>query len=720
MYFWGNDFETLCEKNCRQYRVYADIYPKNDSGGYDGSPYVTYTATRGSADAGAISFETAAIVSVKIVRGITSGAFSYGGAFGGQLTLVTTADTKIPADDTKIVISVSFVSEEGAETGKAILGTFFSETVASGQFTKTIKAVDGISKLTKYYVPNPEEFPMTAMELFKKAAVAAGVDPALSETDFKLNNPNITEAPFKKKEDLEERENSDQAEDEYYTYREIAGMIASINAGNAFVSALNHLNISTPDTNLKREIPIKSVISYTDNEVVNQFTTTFWAQTYEGEGTPPEIDPLSENYNPSVMVVDFPLKTDSDYATMQTNIDSRIGGISYNGIVIKKQGTGRQEIGDLLAFNDTYRNKKFNNVLVMGIVYDISANNGFTETLYSLSQSEAKQQAKGISTNDRINKVEKKADKKTEDSPDTPVDPDKPQETSEKIIFKRGETVYGAAGIHDIDGVAGIALSMDAASGWIGLLDGSGNKILEYANVNNDSDVLEPAHQVSGDLWVLPCRAVSDDGTESDCDIYYQYPFKDHRYYDLNDEFKVSDVSEYGDPNFAQCSIFTNIVSAYWKWGGNPWRLNNYKISKFRIKDTIVNMQFVSSSADSLQVHVTRPDDSSSHAIAEFFSLQQQGGIMGGGTLFVKTSNAEICGSSFYAPGNEAESKLRLRKIKYTIPDDEESKDFYQWLFDDRYIYNPPAKAIKIYKDIILMNGAKIYNEDGTEYKTQS
>lgn len=409
MYFWGNDFETLCEKNCRQYRVYADIYPKNDSGGYDGSPYVTYTATRGSADAGAISFETAAIVSVKIVRGITSGAFSYGGAFGGQLTLVTTADTKIPADDTKIVISVSFVSEEGAETGKAILGTFFSETVASGQFTKTIKAVDGISKLTKYYVPNPEEFPMTAMELFKKAAVAAGVDPALSETDFKLNNPNITEAPFKKKEDLEERENSDQAEDEYYTYREIAGMIASINAGNAFVSALNHLNISTPDTNLKREIPIKSVISYTDNEVVNQFTTTFWAQTYEGEGTPPEIDPLSENYNPSVMVVDFPLKTDSDYAAMQANIDSRIGGISYNGIVIKKQGTGRQEIGDLLAFNDTYRNKKFNNVLVMGIVYDISANNGFTETLYSLSQSEAKQQAKGISTNTKVDKLESKA-----------------------------------------------------------------------------------------------------------------------------------------------------------------------------------------------------------------------------------------------------------------------------------------------------------------------
>ena len=462
MYFWGSDFETLCEQNCRQYRVYADIYPKNEDGGYDETPSITYTATRGSSSAGAVSFETAAIVSVKIVKGMTSGAFSYGGAFGGQLTLVTTADTKIPANDTKIVISVSFVSDEGQETGKAMLGTFFSESVASGQFTKTIKATDGVSKLNKYYVPDPAEFPMTAMDLFKKAAVVAGVDPSLYETDFKLNNPNITEAPLKKKGVSEGEEDPNQtvyvaasgegtkyhtnpecsgmsgnvtemtrsqaeaegytkctkkaclgeesAEDEYYTYREIAGMIASVNAGNAFISALNHLNISTPDVGLKREIPIKSVISYTNTGTVNKFSTTFWAQTYTGEGTPPIIDPLSEEYDPSVMVVDFPLPTDDDYAEMQENIDGQIGGISYNGIVIKKQGTGRQEIGDLLAFNDTYRNKKFDNVLVMGIVYDISAQGGFVETLYSLSHSEAKQQAKGISTNTRVDRLESKVE----------------------------------------------------------------------------------------------------------------------------------------------------------------------------------------------------------------------------------------------------------------------------------------------------------------------
>ena len=39
----------------------------------------------------------------------------------------------------------------------------------------------------------------------EKAAVVAGVDPSLYETDFKLNNPNITEAPLKKKGVSEKR-----------------------------------------------------------------------------------------------------------------------------------------------------------------------------------------------------------------------------------------------------------------------------------------------------------------------------------------------------------------------------------------------------------------------------------------------------------------------------------------------------------------------------------
>ncbi len=518
MYFWGEDFERLCESNCRQYKVYADVYLKAADGSYPDSASYTFTQS--------VSNGGPSIVNVKIVRGLTSGSFNYGGAFSGQLTLVTTANANIPADGTKIVISVSFVSDSGVETDqKAVLGTFYSESVATSLFTKTVKAVDGIAKLTKYYVPDESEYPLKASALFEKAAEMAGASIAFGIDTLYLNDPNITEAPFKKKgvEAGEEDPNqavyvaaggegkkyhsnpncsgmdgnvitmtreeaeaegyvkcsksgcmgNESSENEYYTYREIAGMIASINAGNVFINAYNQFRISTPDIGLKRDIPIKSVINYTDNEAVNQFTTTFWAQTYEGEGTPPEIDPLSPNYDPSIMVIDFPLKTDDDYKTMQDNIDTKIGGISYNGIVIKRQGTGRQEIGDLLAFSDTYRNKKFDNVLVMGIVYDISGNGGFTETLYSLSQSEAKQQAKGISTNTRVDRLENRTQTGGGGGTGTAKD-------VEKIDFLRNSVKYGTVGIHDVDGTAGIALSMDTASGWIGLLDGEGNKIIEY------------------------------------------------------------------------------------------------------------------------------------------------------------------------------------------------------------------------------------------------
>ena len=34
MYFFGDDFEQLCESNCRQYRVYADVYLREADGVY--------------------------------------------------------------------------------------------------------------------------------------------------------------------------------------------------------------------------------------------------------------------------------------------------------------------------------------------------------------------------------------------------------------------------------------------------------------------------------------------------------------------------------------------------------------------------------------------------------------------------------------------------------------------------------------------------------------
>ena len=785
MYFWGNDFEELCEKNCRQYRVYADIYPKNKDGGYNGTPAVTYTAVRGSTSAGAISFETAAIVSVKIVKGKTSGSFEYGGAFSGQLTLVTTANANIPADGTKITISVSFVSDNGTETGKAVLGTFFAESVATTLFTKTIKATDGIARLTKYYVPNESDFPMTAKLLLEKVAAAAGIESVIYESDLKLNNPNIIEAPLKKKgvaageEDPEQQVyvaaggegtkyhsnpncsgmngnvitmtraeaeaegytkcsksgcmGDESSEDEYYTYREIAGMIASINAGNAFVSALNHLNISTPDIGLKRKIPIKSVISYTDSEVINKFSTTFWTQNYEGEGTPPEIDPLSEEYDPSIMVIDFPLKTDSDYTEMQNNIDGQISGISYNGIVIKKQGTGRQEIGDLLAFSDTYRNKTFDNVLVMGIVYDISAQNGFTETLYSLSQSEAKQQAQGLSLNTKIDRVEATVSKSNDETlPDDEVPPNEEQSDTEIIHFKRNGIEYGAVGIHDVGGEASIALSITQAASGLLLIDENGEKILEY--VPNKRDNNKP-YEIKEGLWFIPVKSKNVPSFDG---IYAQCPY---RTWSSGSTTKVfNNLSDMISANpeariIPKCTLFADsdeAVNFYKKLGfervyniqafeNDEWEIMGLKSDKLLV--TINGIAQSYGRYNGLTVWANEYDFGTTANVLRRSTVTDYYGkyyaFFWSAPALVSTIPRRTCNLGLYAAyekEDQSETPIGFCLGGGMIATSNEYS--YEALWGE-YINPSPTiskKELKIYKNIIMMNDTKIYNEDGTEY----
>ncbi len=216
------------------------------------------------------------------------------------------------------------------------------------------------------------------------------------------------------------------------------------------------------------------------------------------------------------------------------------------------------------------------------------------------------------------------------------------------------------------------------------------------------SEPLPPAHQISGDLWVLPCRQILDDGTEVVSDIYYQYPFKNHRYYDYdNDPFEVSNVSEYGDHTFSQCTVFTGSVKQYYGW--NDLRLNSVKL---RIKDTVVSLESYSDRY-SISLRAKRPTDTNYHMITKYQNMQM---MISGGTLFVKLSDTKICNSTYHGMINNdgTVSKVRLSKQEVTIPDDEEGKDFYNWLFDDSYIYDPPIKGIKAYKDIFLMGGAKI------------
>lgn len=317
-----------------------------------------------------------------------------------------------------------------------------------------------------------------------------------------------------------------------------------------------------------------------------------------------------------------------------------------------------------------------------------------------------------------------------------PVAPSVPIEENGVIVSYQGGTVEIIAstvqeGYYQVAGGSGFNCAVSSEvyqKVWKDVIEAPPevpkNTIRVYKNIylqngaqvkkaQTDSDPLPPAHQVSGDLWVLPCRQILNDGTEAVSDIYYQYPFKDHQYYPF--EIK-NNISEFGDQNFSQCTVFTSTIESYYsKWGWNGFNFNG---TKLRIKDAVVDV-ITGTSIGIPTIKIKRPTDNNSHAITAYPRVSQN--RVSGGTLFVPVSDTKICNSYYDGALNLNGDLLKMSLYKWeeTIPDDEESRDFYNWLFDDRYLYDPPQKRINIYKDIFLMNGAKIYNEDGTEYKIQ-
>lgn len=384
MYDYGAKFKQLCEAQCRQFKVYADIYKKiTDS---EGNISYEFLEALTSSDG---------IVSIKIVRGQTSGGFSFGNAFSGELTLVVTAQTDIDNNEGRIDVAVSFINEDGAETGKAPLGVFFVQSVAKTTYTKTVKCVDGIMYLAKYY--SNVAAPLYLSDLFYLCTRFAKLE---TEAQNFINNPLVSEVPIKDASsyDISQR---------YYTCREICNMIASANAGNIFINSSGKIQVAVPHFDVIHQIPTKSVISYTDNFTENKFTKTFWSATYEGTELPSYLDPQSSVYDPSVMVINFPLGIDERILSskkMQANVEAAISGVEYSGIMLKKQGTGLYEIGDVVSFDDMYSGKSFPKIYIMGIVYEISASAGFTETFYSLAKTESQFQTQGISLADEIGK----------------------------------------------------------------------------------------------------------------------------------------------------------------------------------------------------------------------------------------------------------------------------------------------------------------------------
>ncbi len=404
MYTYGSLYESFCSEKIRKYSVYADFYKKT------GNDWVFSTTV--SSNENDIVFGKS-IVSLKIVKGLTSGSFNVGKCLNSELTLsLYTGAFRLEQNQKwKIVIKVSFTGIWGLDAEQQVreselveLGTFYTENETIGDFTHTFKATSAISEMEKYYVPNESEYPKSASDVLEEICMAVGAKSDYVVDMMPINwLASLTEPPYKSVDE-------ETGEKEYFTMREIVGYFAGINGGSAFVDSQNRLRVTAPKA-AGNEIPQDSMISIKDNNHVSYFTLVYIPQEYEA-GTPEAVkaaetvNPKSPNYKEDILVVDFPLKVDTEYKDMRQRLEYAINGMTYESCVVKKQGTGKYELGDFLKCKNPRNNTHYGNIMVMGIVYEISANNGFTETLYSLS----KAKSDGTSLTEKVDKVEKKAE----------------------------------------------------------------------------------------------------------------------------------------------------------------------------------------------------------------------------------------------------------------------------------------------------------------------
>lgn len=299
------------------------------------------------------------LLSAKIVEGQTTGAFRLGDTICPVLDISVARGCTVYNDD-MIDVYVSF--DNGKEWQK-LTGDFFVDTVDRDRQSIKIRAYGFMLQLSKSY-NSKLTFPATEDDVLREMLAINTVDVGYQL----LTNANIAEKPVK-----------GEAEDGstlYYTRREMYGYLAAANGGNAYINNANQLCFSTP-----RE----TGETFTHEQVISETLTP--PQTVEHiqwntSGLSYSLgDDYAENslefYNPIVFSVN---------EQVLHFLEQALIGFTLDGAVIKKNGCGYYELGDITTYIDIVGAQ--HKMLIMGIVYDFSGGY-FSETLYSLTNTES-------------------------------------------------------------------------------------------------------------------------------------------------------------------------------------------------------------------------------------------------------------------------------------------------------------------------------------------
>ena len=316
------------------------------------------------------------VLFLKIVRGQTTGGFSLGGTVCAQLSATFTNDVDVRVKD-RLQVYVRFGSGDDATAWRG-LGWFYVDSVKQGLYSKSVTAYDAMLRLEKNY-KSKLTYPAKTSDILNEISEQTKIN--LSSNLTLINDATVEEQPLKDK--------SKEGEQRYYTRREMLGYIGAINAGETYIDVDFKINIAVP-TIVDRGVNADNVISQTVDDTSFTIDGIVWNKTGVSYS-------LNDEYTENTVELINPLGYAGEELILH-NLETKLVGLSYSSITLKKQGTGIYQLGDLVSY--TALDGAVYTMLVMGIVYDFS-NGFFSETLYSLAKSASQQEYAGSQITDQ-------------------------------------------------------------------------------------------------------------------------------------------------------------------------------------------------------------------------------------------------------------------------------------------------------------------------------
>ena len=643
------------------------------------------------------------IIELNIYRSTGESGFSIGGAVTTRVRLLCVM--KLPySGEVAMDVFVRFGFDEKTASDYVQLGHFYGHASNPSHKTAQVEIIgydklgasDFNSRCTFAKVGNAElTFPCTVQEMLQYVCQRRNL-----ESEFQCLDYTVSEMPVKDKS----KDNSDY--EKYYTYKEIIGFIAAAHGASAAIDSegkLVFLSAKESEEEVNKsdcidfaltsaeKFTVKGILFHVQNVLSTGSTNIFINDdsktAYDGE--------ISEGV----------VETSCPFGSIEIAeaLWGQLGGFSYNSCEFMRRGRGWTELGDIITAVDDLR-EKINgeyisrNMIAQTVEWSFSADSGFMEHIISKAGN-SEESAERLGTSNAIKTV---------------------SENSETIKFIRDGTQYGAAGIHDIDGETGVALSIAEASNWLALIDENGEKILEYVPCKKDED---KPYEVENGIWFFP---VQSQKVPSFNGFYFPYPTQFPK-----NSFTISDANDntsifYGFYNSTVfCSSqeyadkyktagFKNAVDGS-KFDGDIWQINGTAFNVVFRQDTYSNATILGLENDDIFVNLGNAPKGNgvgificapylpeyeNGEITAYSTVQRGGMVMVGDTMFYMNSYAGV---------------------KYSVNGDafiSVWKSFTDALSDENSSSEEQKSGIRIYKNIVLMNGAKILNEDGTEHTT--